>query len=88
MWFWHGRYSNFKGYSWKRTGQNGTEKDQDYKRMEDTNENQRSRKFPWICKLLQAIHPKFQPHSKAIKWVEREERMGMERRTPIDIWKT
>ena len=56
--------------------------------MEDTNQNKRHRKLSKICKLLQTIHLEFQPHSKAIKQVEREERMGMERRTPTSFRRT
>jgi len=51
----------------KRTSQNGTGENKNSKRMEGTNEDQRCRKLPRICELLQVIHSKFQLHSKTIK---------------------
>jgi len=35
--------------------------------MENTDESERRGKFPRVCKLLLMIHPKLQPHSKAIE---------------------
>ena len=56
--------------------------------MEDTDQDKGHRKLSKICKLLQMIYPEFQLYSKAIKWVEREERMEMEKRTPTGFWRT
>ena len=53
--------------------------------MEDTNENQKSRKLSGICKFLQKIYLEFQSYSKTIEQVERQEGMGMVRRTLTGI---
>ena len=53
--------------------------------MEDTNENQKSRKLSGICKFLQKIYLEFQSYSKTIEQVERQEGMGMVRRTLTSI---
>jgi len=53
--------------------------------MEDTNENQKSRKLSGIYKFLQKIYPEFQSYSKTIEQVERQEEMGMVRRTLTGI---
>jgi len=49
--------------------------------MENTNEDQKCRKHPKICELLQMIYSEFQPHSKTIKQAERKGRMGVEKKT-------
>ena len=56
-----------KSYSGKRTSQNGAEKDQSSKRMEDTNKGQGCREFPQIHKLLLMLYSELQPHSKTVK---------------------
>jgi len=81
----YGRNPNSRSYSWKRTSQNGTGENQGSKRIEDTDKDQRCRKLPRICKLLQTIHSEFQPHSEAIKQTERKKRMGVERRTSMSL---
>jgi len=67
MRFQHGRNPYPRDGSWKRTSQDGTEKDKSSKGVEDTNKNQERQKFPWICQFLSAIHSQLQSHSKTIK---------------------
>ena len=85
MQFRYGRNSNPRSYSWKKTGQNETRKNQGCKRMENPNEDQGCRKFPWICKFLQILYPKLQPHSKTVEQTKRQERIRMEQRSPTSI---
>ena len=61
------RNPHSRSYSGKETSQNGAEEDQGSKRMEDTNEGQGHREFPWICKLLLTLYSELQPYSKIIK---------------------
>jgi len=42
----HGRNPNSRSYSWKRTSQDGTRKNQDSKEMENPNEDQEHKKLP------------------------------------------
>ena len=60
-----------------RTNQDGTREDKGSKRMEDADEDQRCRKFPWICQFLQTIHSQLQSYSKTIERIERKEGMEM-----------
>ena len=66
----HGRDSYPRSDSWKRTNQDGTRKDKGSKGMENANENQGCREFPWICQLLQMIHSQLQSYGKTIKQIE------------------
>jgi len=81
----HGGNPYIRGNSWKEKGQNGTGEDKSSKRVENTNESQRCRKLPWICKLLLMLYSKLQPYSKTTKQAKRQEGLKMERRTPESI---
>ena len=74
--------------SWKRTSQNGTREDKGSKRMENTNEDQRCRKFPWICQFLPTIHSQPQSYRKTIKRTERKKGMEIGKGTSGSIRRT
>ena len=61
--------------SWKRTSQNGTRENKGSKRTENTDEDQRCRKFPRICQFLLMIHLQLQSYRKTIKRTERKKEM-------------
>jgi len=63
----HGRNPYIRSGSWKGTSQNGTGKDKSGKGMENPNEGQGCREFPWVCQLLLMIYPQLQSHNKTIK---------------------
>ena len=63
--------------SWKRTSQNGTREDKGGKRMENTDQDQGRRKFPWIRQFLPTVHSQLQSYRKTIKRVERKKGMKM-----------
>jgi len=52
----HERDPNTRSSCWKGTSSNGTRQDKSGQGIEDTNENQGSRKLPRICKFLQEVH--------------------------------
>ena len=56
--------------------------------MEDTNEDQRCRKFPRVRKFLPIVHPKLQPHSKTLEQTKEQEGLEMGRRTSESIQQT
>ena len=85
MWLQYERNIYSRSYSGKGTSQNGAGEDQGSKRMEYANKGQGCKKFSWICKLLLMLYPELQPYSKTIKWIEGQERMEMEWRTPKGI---
>ena len=84
----HGRNPHTRGNSWKRTGQDRTEKDKGSERMENTNKSQGRWEFPWIHQFLLTIYPQLQSHSKATKWTERQEGMEIGKRISKGIQKT
>ena len=88
MWLQYRRNLHSRSYSGKETNQNGAEEDQGSKKIEDTNKGQGCREFSWICKLLSTLYSELQLHSKTIKWIEGQEGMEMEGRTPKGIWET
>jgi len=53
--------------------------------MEDANEGQEYRGFPWICKLLSIFYLELQPHRKTVKWIKRQKGMEMGWRTSKSI---
>ena len=60
---------------------NGTRQGQGSQRMENANENQRSRKLLRICKFLSEVHSELQSYSKAIEQPKRKEEMEIGRKT-------
>ena len=83
----HERNSDIGSNSWQRTSTNGTRQGQGSQRMENTNENKRSRKLLRICEFQLEVHLKLQLYSKAIKWPERKEGMEIGRRTSKGFWR-
>ena len=81
----HGGNSYPRSGSWKRTSQNGTRKNKGSKRMENTNKNQRSRKFPWICQFLLTVHSQLQSYHKTIKQIEGQKGMEIGKGTSRSI---
>jgi len=81
----HRGNSYLRGGCWQRTDSNRTRKDQDSKRMEDTNKSERCGKLPGVCKFLLTLYTKFQPHCQAIKQTKRQERVEIGRGTPKSI---
>ena len=84
----HGRDSHPRSDSWKRTNQDGTGKDKGNKRMEDTDEDQGYREFPWICQLLQMIHSQLQSYGKTIERIEGQKGVEMGKGIPGRIQRT
>ena len=85
MQFQHGRNPYPRSHCREGTNQDEIGEDKGSKRMENTNESERHGKFPRVCKLLLTIHPKLQPHGKAIERIERQEGLEVGRRTPKGI---
>jgi len=81
----YGRNLYPKSYSRKEISQNGAEKDQGSKRIEDANGGQEHREFPWICKLLSTLYPELQPHNKTVKSIKRQKGIGIGQRTSKSI---
>ena len=53
--------------------------------MENTNEDQGRRKFPWICQFLLMVHRQLQSYYKTIKQTERQKGMEMGKGTSGSI---
>ena len=81
----HGGNSYTRSGSWERTGQNGTRENKGSKGMENTDEDQGRRKFPWICQLLLTVHSQLQSYCKTIKRIEGKKGMEMGKGTPRSI---
>ena len=73
--------------SWKRTSKNGTRENKGSKRMENTDKNQESWKFPWIRQFLPTVHSQLQSYRKTIKWIEGQKGMEMRKGTSRSIWR-
>ena len=85
MWFQYGGDSDIGSNSWQMTSTNGTRQGQGSQRIENTNENQRSRKLLKICKFLLEVYLELQLYSEAIEQSERKEGMEMGRRKSTDF---
>ena len=53
--------------------------------MENTNQDKRSRKLLMVYEFLQMLYQEFQSYSKTSQWIQRKERVEMERRTSKGI---
>ena len=74
--------------SWERTSQNGTGENKGSKRMENTDKDQRRRKFPWIFQFLPMVHSQLQSYHETIKRIEGQKRMEMGKGTSGGIRRT